>query len=138
MRLSARLSCGVAVTALLLGGGVAIAAGTTTVTAKSGALSGTLTAATHHPKINVKMPISVTATLSGKPAHATAKYNFLFAGSVVSTQAVKSNWHFSFTGHYADTLDFPAQSLGEPITLQVVVSSGGHTVKLNWAIQSVK
>ncbi|MGA2470105.1 MAG: hypothetical protein ABSG64_05390 [Solirubrobacteraceae bacterium] len=118
-------------------GGVALAAHTTTVKAASGPLSASLTASTHNPKLNVKMPISVTATLHGKPAHASAKYEFLFSGAVVSTQYVSHNKHFTFTGHYADTLIFPSQALGEPLTLRVVINSDGHTVNLNWAITPV-
>jgi len=102
----------------------------------SGPLTATLLPGSHTPKINVKYPITVTATLSGKPAHATAFYEFLFGGSVVSTQYVKNNKHFSFTGHYSDTLLFPADSAGEPLTLRVVIKAAGHTVNLNWSITS--
>jgi hypothetical protein len=106
------------------------------VKATSGTLSATLLPGSHAPKVNVKYPITVTATLSGKPAHATAIYEFLFGGSIVSTQYVKNNKHFSFTGHYSDTLLFPADSAGEPLTLRVVIRAAGHTVNLNWSITS--
>jgi hypothetical protein len=112
------------------------AASQTLVKAASGPLSATLLTGSHAPKVNVKYPITVTATLSGKPAHATAIYEFLFSGSVVSTQYVKNNKHFSFTGHYSDTLLFPADSAGEPLTLRVVIRAAGHTVNLNWSITS--
>jgi hypothetical protein len=102
----------------------------------SGPLSATLLPGTHTPKVNVKYPITVTATLSGKPAHATAIYEFLFGGAVVSTQYVKSNKHFSFTGHFSDKLLFPPDSAGEPLTLRVVIRAAGHTVDLNWTIKS--
>lgn len=102
----------------------------------SGPLTATLKPSTHTPKVNVKWPITVTATLSGKPAHATAFYQFLFAGSVVGTGYVNNNKHFSFTGHFSDSLVFPAQSTGEPLTLDVVIKAGGHTVNLDWAITS--
>ena len=106
------------------------------VKATSGTLSATLLPGSHAPKVNVKYPITVTATLSGKPAHATAIYEFLFGGSIVSTQYVKNNKHFSFTGHYSDTLLFPADSAGEPLTLRVVIRAAGRTVNLNWSITS--
>ena len=102
----------------------------------SGPLSATLTPSTHTPKVNAKWPIVVTATLKGKPARATALYQFLFGGLVVSTQYVKNNKHFSFTGHFSDSLVFPPSSDGEPLTLSVVISSAGHTVKLDWSIKS--
>ncbi|MGD1051825.1 MAG: hypothetical protein ABR947_12230 [Solirubrobacteraceae bacterium] len=106
------------------------------VKGSSGPLSATLLPSTHTPKVNVKWPITVTATLSGKPAHATAFYEFLFGGSVVSTQYVSNNKHFSFTGHFSDKLLFPADSAGEPLTLRVVIKAAGHTVNLNWSITS--
>jgi hypothetical protein len=106
------------------------------VKGSSGPLSATLLPSTHNPKVNVKWPITVTATLSGKPAHATAFYEFLFGGNVVSTQYVSNNKHFSFTGHYSDKLLFPPDSVGEPLTLRVVIRAAGHTVNLNWSITS--
>jgi hypothetical protein len=117
------------------------AAATKPVKGASGPLTATLTPPpTHSPKDNVKEPITVTATLNGKPAsHATAFYEFLFAGAVVSTQYVDGNKHFSFNGHYSDTLGpFGASAVGQPLTLRVVVKDAGHTVNLNWAITVVK
>jgi hypothetical protein len=102
----------------------------------SGPLSATLTPSTHTPKVNAKWPITVTATLSGKPAHATAIYDFLLGEAVVGTEYPRYNKHFSFTGHFSDTLVFPPDSAGEPLTLQVVVKASGHTVNLDWAITS--
>ena len=106
------------------------------VKSASGPLRATLTpTATHTPKVNAKWPIVVTATLDGKPAHATAVYQFLFDGAVVGTGYAKNNKHFSFTGHFSDSLVFPPTSVGEPLTLSVVISSAGHTVKLDWSIE---
>ena len=125
---------------LSLGFGLAVAAtgagAATLVKASSGPLSATLAPSTHTPKVNAKWPIVVTATLSGKPAHATAVYEFLYDGAVVGTGYVKNNKHFSFTGHFSDSLVFPPSSDGEPLTLSVVISAAGHTVKLDWSIKS--
>jgi hypothetical protein len=107
------------------------------VKASSGPLSATLQPSTHTPKVNVKWPITVTATLSGKPAHATAAYDFLLGGmQVAPPQYPYNNKHFSFTGHYSDKLVFPPDSAGEPLTLSVVITAAGHTVKLDWSIKS--
>jgi hypothetical protein len=106
------------------------------VKASSGPLSATLAPSTHSPKVNVKWPITVTAELNGKPAHATAFYEFLFSGAVVSTQYVNNNKHFSFTGHFSDKLVFPPSSAGQPLTLDIVVKAAGHTVNLDWSISS--
>ena len=93
---------------------------------------------THQPKVNTNVWITVTATLNGKPAHATAKYQFLFAGAVISTQYPRYDKHFTFTGRFTDNLVFPAQSVGEPLTLRVVIAAGGRTVNLDWAITPKK
>jgi hypothetical protein len=110
----------------------------TTVRGKSGPLSASMVPSTHHPTIKQLWPLTVTATLNGKPAHATAKYEFLFNGLVVSTQYPRYNKHFTFTGKYTDKLGpFGSSSQGQPLTLRVVISDGGHTVDLDWAITTV-
>jgi hypothetical protein len=123
--------------------GAVATAGTSTAAAaakvikgSSGPLVATLTPSTHTPKINTLVPIAVTARLSGKPAHATAAYEFVFGGAVVSTQYPYNNKHFSFTGHFSDKLNFPASSLGFTLTLRVVIKAAGHTVNLPCAITS--
>jgi len=111
----------------------------TVIKGSSGPLVATLTPSTHTPKINTLMPISVTATLNGKPAHATAAYQFLYGGAVVApTQYPYNNKHFSFTGHFSDKLNFPASSLGFTLTLRVVIKAAGHTVNLPCSITSHK
>jgi hypothetical protein len=127
----------------LLVGVLAVAAGSSAAAApiikgSSPPLAATLTPSTHTPKINTLVPIAVTATLNGKPAHATAVYLFLFGGSVVSTQYPYNNKHYSFTGHFSDKLNFPASSLGIPLTVRVVIKAGGRTVNLNCSITSHK
>ena len=120
-------------------GATSIAAAAAVIKGSSGPLAATLTPSTHTPKINTLMPISVTATLNGKPAHATAAYQFLYGGAVVApTQYPYNNKHFSFTGHFSDKLNFPASSLGFTLTLRVVIKAAGHTVNLNCSITSHK
>jgi hypothetical protein len=126
----------VAAAAILPVGVTAVAAAAPVVKGSSGPLSATLKPSTHTPKVNVKWPITVTATLAGKPAHASAVYEFVFSGTVVSTQYPFYNKHYSFTGHFSDGLVFPPASVGEPLTLRVVIAAGGHTVNLNWSITS--
>jgi hypothetical protein len=105
----------------------------------SGPLAARLVPSTHTPKINALVPITVTATLKGKPAHATAAYQFVYGGAVVApTQYPYNNKHFSFTGHFSDKLNFPASSLGFTLTLRVVIKAAGHTVNLNCSITSHK
>jgi len=97
------------------------------------------------PKVGKLWDITVTAkSNSGKPLKASAFYQFVFNGQVVSTQYPApgtkgvgirhSPW--KFTGHFSDQLLFPARSAGIPLTLRVVVTSTGHgTVKLNHNIR---
>ena len=114
-------------------------AGTPTLNASSGPLKATMKPPpTHQPKVNTNVWITVTATLSGKPAHATAKYEFLFAGAVVSTQYPRFNPHFSFTGHFTDNLVFPPSAVGEPLTLRVVIKAGSRAVHFDWPIMAHK
>jgi|HubBroStandDraft_6_1064221.scaffolds.fasta_scaffold394076_2 hypothetical protein len=120
-------------------GATSMAAAAAVIKGSSGPLTATLTPSTHTPKINTLMPISVTATLNGKPAHATAAYQFLYGGAVVApTQYPYNNKHFSFTGHFSDKLNFPASSLGFTLTLRVVIKAAGHTVNLPCSITSHK
>jgi hypothetical protein len=106
----------------------------TVVKGSSGPLTATLVPSTHTPKINKNWPITVTATLSGKPAHASAVYQFLFAGVVVATMYPYNNKRYTFTGHFSDNLVFPPPSVGEPLTVRVVIKASAHTVNLNWSV----
>ena len=114
----------------------AAAVATTVLHGHSGPLSVTFTPPpTHTPKVNAKIPIAVSATLSGKPVRgATAKYVFLFSGIPVSTQYPRFNKHFTFNGSFKDTLVFPASAVGQPLTVRFVIGAAGHTVSFNWAI----
>jgi len=106
MRRSARLGpAALIATAALLAS--AFSAQAATVKGSSGTLEASMIPSTHHTKVNANWPLKVTATLAGKPAHATAVYEFLFAGSIVSTQYPRFKKHFSFTGHFSDDLVFP-------------------------------
>ncbi len=123
---------------VLVAGGRALAGQAPTVKKSSGPLTATIVPGTHHPRINAKWPLSVTATLAGMPAHATSLYLFMLGPMVVSTQRPYGKNPYRFTGHYNDTFTWPADSLGQTLTLRVAVSAGGHTVDLDWAVTPVK
>jgi hypothetical protein len=141
---------GAAVAAVVLFGAAANAqATTTTVNCKNkagtscsghaGALDASIIPSTHSPKIKANWPLKVTATLGGKPVHdASAEYEFLYAGTVVSTQYPHYNKHFTFSDSFSDELVFPPLSRGQPLTLGVVVHAGSDSVQLDWAITPVK
>ena len=128
------------VMATLIGAPIASASSPKPLKASSGPFAVTLVPpTTHTPKVNTNVWITVVATLNGKPASkATAYYQFLFGGVVVSTQYVDKNKHFTFTGHFKDNLVFPASAVGEPLTLRIIVKAGGRTVHFDWAITAHK
>jgi len=138
MRGSTRAATTGVIVAMLVTAAASAASAPPLVRGSSGPLKATLALSTRTPKINKLVPMSVTATLNGKPAKATAVYEFLFGGTVVSTQYPYNNKHYTFTGHYKDTLSFPANSLGFPLTFRVVVKAGGRTVNLDSTITSHK
>jgi hypothetical protein len=140
MARTVRVRLGLMALAVALTPALALAGAPKALTASSGPLKVTLVPpATHTPLIKTNVPISVTATLGGKPVKgATAKYEFLFGGAVVSTQYPHYNKHFAFNGRFSDNLIFPAESVGEPLTLRFVIADAGHTVGFNWAIDARK
>ena len=126
---------------MVLSAAVPSAAAAQTVRGSSGPLSATLHAGTHHPKVSANWPLQVTASLSGRPAHASIGYQFLYSGQVVSTQIPRypnGKPHTSFTGSFSDLLQFPARSVGYPLTLQVHIVAGGRAVNLDYALQVIR
>lgn len=91
-----------------------------------------LSVPTHHPHANTNWWITVSArTRSGRALRATAFYQFLFQGQVVSTQypsprggpARHSPW--AFAGSFRDAVVWPRRSVGIPLTFRVVVRVRG-------------
>jgi hypothetical protein len=109
-----------------------------TVTATSGALTGTLQAGTHHPKANANWWVTVTAKVHGKAATASAWYQFLYNGQQVRKEYVKGNKHFHFHGSFRDNLTFPADAVGYPLVVRVVVSAGADTVYLPYSVTTIR
>lgn len=127
---------GVAIALTAAGAGAA----TTLLKASSGPLTVTLSPpATHTPKVNANVWVTVTATLNGKPAaNATAYYQFLYGGMVVGTGYVRNNKNFKFTGHFRDNLVFPPSAVGQPLTVRIIVKAGGRMVHFDWSITAHK
>lgn len=130
-----RVRSALAVTALagLIGAGP-VAAGT--AIDRSGPLTATLTAGTHNPTCKQMWPVTVTAKLNGKPARATAYYQFLHDNQQVSVQNVFSKtsknprnrlWHFR--GRFYDNTFGPFGSLavGYTLVVRAVVRAAGYT-----------
>jgi hypothetical protein len=112
----------------------------------------TFHAPNHRPKVGVRWPVTVTAkTKSGRKLHATALYEFVFAGQVVCKEGPdpghpqKSSkcaggrrgskpWPFYGVMHDR-TFIWPARALVGPLTLRTVVTVKGlGSVNLNWSV----
>jgi hypothetical protein len=132
-----------AVVALVLAGG-AIAS---TDTYKDGPLTATFSAGTHHPNCKQKWPVTVTARLNGKPAHASAFYQFMYNGQVVAKRypyaATPRNRHnrlWYFFGRFTDNTfgPFGALSVGQHLVVRAVVKAGRYTAYPSYAVTVVR
>jgi hypothetical protein len=90
--------------------------------------------ANHAPTINKKWPITVDVTKGTTKLSGSVTYQFLFSGTVVSTQ----KGHSFTNGVYKDALEFPSKSLGQPLTLRIVVKTKDGSEHLDWAITPKK
>ena len=90
--------------------------------------------ANHTPIVNKKWPIELTVTAGRKRLSGSVRYEFLFDGSVVSHQP----GHRFTDGIYRDTMVFPSRSLGEPLTLRILVTVPAYhrTEHIDWAVRT--
>jgi hypothetical protein len=98
--------------------------------AAAASLTAHLQAPNHSPVVGKKWYITVTVTDNGKKIGGSVRYEFLFAGMVVSTQP----GHSFKAGVYHDWLLFPKKSVGYPLTLRVVVKTSDGTANLDWKV----
>jgi hypothetical protein len=82
------------------------------------ALVVSLTTPTSEPSAGGFWPVTIRAhTATGTPAGGTVSYAFLFGGAVVARRPGGQ----MRDGVFHDRLEFPAQAVGYPLTLQVIV-----------------
>jgi hypothetical protein len=87
----------------------------------------------HTPVVNRKWPLVLDVTRGRERLSGNVRYEFLYQGQVVSHQPGHRFKH----GVYRDTMKFPANSLGEPLTLRVIVTVPHMgTEHIDWAIHS--
>jgi hypothetical protein len=99
----------------------------------TGPVRASLQGANHHPAVKRAWAYSVHVTdASGKPLDGTVKIQFAFGGQVVGTD--KPPVHPVKHGVWHDTLNFPAESVGYPLTFQAVVHTKAGSVTLSWPI----
>jgi hypothetical protein len=114
---------------------------------RSGPLTATLYAGTHSPNCKQLWPVKVVATYNGRPARATAYYEFEYNNKVVEKinvfSATRRNphnrlWHF--TGWFYDNTFGPFGALAEGHTIYVVavVQDGRYTARPYWRVDVVK
>ncbi len=117
----------VAATGLSACGGSSSTGATTASTAASStdAASAPIVAVLHTPGPDPHVgnwPITLTVTRGGRPIAGHVSYEFLFQGQVVSRQPVRLESP-NFVGHFHDTIIWPANSVGFPLTIRVVVQT---------------
>lgn len=90
--------------------------------------------ANHTPTVNVKWPVELTVTRGRRRLAGSVRYQFLFDGSVVGSRPGHAFRH----GVFRDTLLFPSKSLGEPLTLRILVTVPAYhrTEHIDWAIKT--
>jgi len=134
-------------TAALIGAGIASAGFVGHTTTRSGPLTATLYAGTHSPNCKQLWPVKVVATYNGKPAHATAYYEFEYNDKVVEkinvfsdTRRNRANRLWHFTGWFYDNTFGPFGALAEGHTIYVVavVQDGRYTTRPYWRVDVVK
>jgi hypothetical protein len=125
---------------------IAAVASASTTTYKDGPLTATFTAGSHRPNCKQKWPITVTASLNGKPAHASAFYQFMYSGQVVAkrypfadTPRNRRNRIWDFFGRFTDNTfgPFGALAVGQPLTVRAVVHAGRYTAYPSYSVTVV-
>lgn len=101
-----------------------------TVVSSARGVTATLHAGTHQPKVGRPWPIHFTVIHAGRPARASVSYQYLFNGQVVAHRS-----HYTFTGRFSDTFEWPASAVGYPLTFRAVIVSAGATIDLDYAVQ---
>jgi hypothetical protein len=111
----------------------------TTTAAPSSAVKVTISAPTHHPKVNAKWPVTVRVTnAAGKPIAATLTMNILFGGTQVGKVDNGRVYHVVGTWREkpGQEITWPADSRGQALAFEAIVKADGTTVKRTYAIMS--
>jgi hypothetical protein len=109
------------------GGGAATPGKIVNVTGTSaaftnGPLSYAFRAPTHSPVVGKPWILSISAKRSGKPMTGRVKIDILHQGSVVGHAADGALTN----GRFAHKFDWPARSVGHPLTVKTTVVGGGY------------
>jgi hypothetical protein len=110
----------------------------TTPTVTSGPVHAALHGANHSPVANKNWAYTVHVTdASGKPLAGTVETDFVVAGlGVVGKETPPV--HKLENGTLSDTLQFPPDAVGHPITLVTVVHTSAGAVAVGWPVNVSK
>jgi len=99
----------------------------------TGPVQGKLTADNHSPVVKKDWHYSLIVTnASGHPLSGTVDIEFVFGGVVVGHDSPPT--HPVTNGRWHDALQFPADSVGEPLIFQAVVHTSRGSITLDWPI----
>ncbi len=99
----------------------------------TGPVRGALHAENHAPTVKQNWRYSVVASdAAGRPLSGAVDIEFVFAGQVVGRDTPPT--HPVAHGHWQDTIQFPADAVGMPLTFQAVVHTRLGSITLDWPI----
>jgi hypothetical protein len=100
------------------------------VSASAGAVTATMHAGTHRPKVQAPWPIHFTVTRDGRAARASVSYEYLLGG-----QGVARRSHYTFDERFSDVFKWPSAAVGYPLTFRAVIVSEGATIDLDYPVR---
>jgi hypothetical protein len=104
------------------------------VSGAAGGMRSSLHGANHAPKVNRLWHYSVQATTAARqPLSGTVESEFVFGGQVVGRESPPT--HHLTDGRLDDSVTFPAQAVGIPLTFRVVVRTNLGLVTLDWPVK---
>jgi hypothetical protein len=93
----------------------------TSASIRNGPLGYSLSAPTHTPRVGTPWRMTLTATSNGRPLAGKVKVDILHNGAIVGHAASGK----LSSGRYAHDFDWPAESVGHPLTVKATVIGGG-------------
>jgi hypothetical protein len=109
-----------------------LTAGTASI--RTGPVRGTLHGENHAPMVNRSWDYSLTVTdATGQPLNGTVDIEFAYGGQVVGHDTPPT--HPIVDGRWHDSLKFPAEAAGMPLSVQAVVHTRLGSITLDWPIE---
>jgi hypothetical protein len=107
------------------------AGGSSTIT--SGPVRGSFTGQDHAPRANKPWAYSLKVSgANGQPLAGTVDIAFTFGGQVVGHDSPPT--HPVKHGRWHETLTFPAQAIGQALSVQAVVHTSLGSITLDWPV----